>query len=415
MAEQIEVGVIGAGLSGLACAVHLQEHGVACTLFDGAPEPGGRVRTDEQEGYLLDRGFQILLSSYPEARRVLDFDALEARPFDAGSLVQVGSKAWRVTDPWRSPVRGLGSILAPFVTLGDGLKLAKLRSGSVAASLRPGDVTAGEYLRQLGFSDELRERFFRPFFAGITLDPELGVPAHYLVSLFGWFSTGKAVLPRRGMRALPEQLAAGLPPGSVRFGEKVRSIRGQGFELEGGGQVEARALVAAVDAHAAAELFEPFESRAWSGTTTVYYAAESSPVGGPWLVLNGEGRTKGPVNHLCVPSDVQPSYAPQGSSLLSISLVGVPDDDDRSLDQAVRTQLRAWYGGAVDRWQLLRVDRIERALPRFARGETSSVRDGVHLCGDYLETPSIQGALVSGRRAAEAVLAQLGVAAGPVT
>ena len=104
-------------------------------------------------------------------------------------------------------------------------------------------------------------------------------------------------------------------------------------------------------------------------------------------------------------------FQPRGSDS-SNSLVGVSADDDPSLDRSIRSQLREWYGAAVDGWQLLRVDRIERALPRFARGETRSVQGGVRLCGDYLETPSIQGALVSGRRAAESVLAQLGVVAG---
>jgi hypothetical protein len=147
-----------------------------------------------------------------------------------------------------------------------------------------------------------------------------------------------------------------------------------------------------------------FEAPASNSTTTIYYGADRSELGEPILLLRGDGN--GPVNHVCFPSDVQSSYAPQGAALASVSVLGVARSSDRELDNAVRKQLKGWMSDAVDRWQLLRIDRIERALPRIPDAEGSGIRvlsNSVTLCGDHLLTPSIQGAMVAGRHAAEHV------------
>lgn len=159
----------------------------------------------------------------------------------------------------------------------------------------------------------------------------------------------------------------------------------------------------ATEASAAAPLLDAaFDAPASNSTTTIYYGADRSELGEPILLLTGDG--SGPVNHLCFPSDVQPSYAPQGAALASVSVLGITDLDDRELDRDVRKQLKGWMSDAVDRWQLLRIDRVKRALPRIANADGRGIReisDVITLCGDHLLTPSIQGAMLAGRHAAE--------------
>jgi phytoene dehydrogenase-like protein len=209
------------------------------------------------------------------------------------------------------------------------------------------------------------------------------------------------------MQAIPRQLAESLPEATVRFGATVESAAPGEVVLAGGERLAAPAVVVAAEGPEAARLTGAVEAPAARAVTTVHYAADRSPVGEPVLVLNGEGR--GPVNDLCVPSDVAPSYAPPGAALVSATVLGVPPLADDALDTAVREQLHGWFGAQVDGWRLLRVHRIPFALPAqppaaLAPAERPvRVRDGLFVCGDHRDTASIQGAMASGRRAAAAV------------
>jgi phytoene dehydrogenase-like protein len=247
--------------------------------------------------------------------------------------------------------------------------------------------------------------FLRPFFAGVTLAPGLDVPAELFLRLFGWFSQGSAVLPEEGMGAIPAQLSEGLPDGALHLRTPVAAIRPGAVELGSGERIGCGAVVLATDGSTTARLLGAADRTSWRGTTTLAYSAAHSPVSGPFLVLNGEDERDGPVNHLCVPSDVQKSLAPEGASLVSVSVLGVPGLDDEALDRDVREQLEGWYPGEASSWRLLRVDRIPRALPVTPASPLEAPR-GVVLAGDHVSSPSIQGALESGREAADRARAE---------
>lgn len=217
------------------------------------------------------------------------------------------------------------------------------------------------------------------------------------------------MLPAGGMQAIAKQIYASLPEHSVHLNEGVASVMSDSIELESGRRVPCRAVVLATDASTSNKLSGSKDTSEWFGTTTVYYAAERSPVGEAILAINGEGSDDGPVNHLCVLSDVQPSYAPPGSALISVSLLGVSSATDDGVDADVRAQLVRWYGSQVRNWKRLRVDRIARALPCMSAQAQRAERIGdLFVCGDHVATPSIQGAMDSGRRVAEQVQAHLG-------
>jgi phytoene dehydrogenase-like protein len=412
-----DVIIIGAGLAGLAAAKHCVAAGLTPLVLEAGAEVGGRLATDRVDGFLLDRGFQVLLDSYPEARRVLDLDALQLGRFASGALVWRGNGFGRVADPWRAPAAGLQSLVSGVFTPSDAWRMLRLRADAILAleslATAPADQTAARALHERGFSDRSIEGFFRPFFGGVFLDAQLTAPATWFNFLFGMFATGNACLPAGGMQAIPRQLAAALPPGSVRTESRVRALRRGAVELASGETLSARAIILATDARHAAVLLPGSRTPAWSGCATLYYAATSSPVDGSLLVLDGEGR-RGPVNHVCVPSDVSASYAPPGQALISATVVGQAGPDDALLDRDARAQLTRWFGvSVVNGWRLLRVQRVPYSLPRVVP-RPDQVHDAVRLgeglygCGDYLDTPSINGALRSGRRAAEAVVADLG-------
>ena len=412
---QPDVILVGAGLAGLACARDLASRGLRPLVLEASPRVGGRIVTDTVDGFRIDRGFQVLLTSYPEARGTFDFGALELASFRSGALVRRGGRNYRVSDPWRAPWRAAQTLAAPFVSFGDGLRLAKLRRLCVRAPHTAPDGSARAWLEQLGLRSQLREAFLRPFFSGVTLEPQLEVPARRFARLFGWFSTGTAALPLNGMQALPEQLAAGLPEGALRTNASVASLDATSVTLASGERWEASAVVVATDGRSAARLLGGSESSShhlepsYTGTTGLAFAAPASPIPGGLLHLRGDGPQTGPVVHVSVPSDVQPSLAPAGQALVVATCVGVSAESDEELEAAVRHQLRDWYGGAVDSWRLLRLERIPDALPLLDDPVTPRTLPpgGPFVCGDHTQDPSIQGTLESAHRTAEAVSTQL--------
>ena len=426
-----EAVIIGAGLAGLSCALSLEAAGVSVTLLEASDAPGGRVRTDLVDGFRLDRGFQVLLTAYPEAKRLLDYRALQLKPFQPGALVWYGGKFHRFADPFRNPLGAASFLFDPIVPLPDKLHVAKLRGrvqrGTWEEIFARTETTTREYLQAVPFTANIIEKFFEPFFAGVFLERELVTSSRFFEFLFRMFSVGETAVPAAGMQQIPLQLAAKLRPGTLLTGARVskvtRSSQSFQLEIEGKEKQEARAVVLAVAGNDGNRLLGGVggwsvpEVRAWNRTTAFYYAVQQAPVNEPIILLNGEGRAAGPVNHVAVVSVVSPQYAPPGALLVVANVVGEAPAEDAALmrlDKAVRLHVRKWFGSAVDSWKMLGAYTLARALPqqRHAEWEQAPVRvvgsGGVYMCGDYRETASIQGALASGRRAAEAVIKDLG-------
>lgn len=418
IASSPDVLIVGAGLAGLACARYLHEHGRTFLLLEASDVIGGRVRTDDVDGFLLDRGFQVLLTAYPEARDLLDYGSLDLHSFYSGALVRFGGKFVRVTDPWRDPAVSLMTLFAPIGTFLDKLRIALLRqsvcSGSVDSLFTRPDTTTLGALRTAGFSDEILDRFFRPFFGGVFLDANLGTSNRMFQFVFRMFSEGTAALPARGMQAIPGQLATSLPPGSIRTQTRVTRIEGTGVTLETGERIGGSAVVLATDGFEAARLIPDVPSPRFHSVTCLYFGVDHPLVSAPILVLNGTG--KGPINNLCFPNAIAPSYAPPNKTLVSVTVLGDPPDPDDMLEKSVRSQLSDWFGPTAGDWRHLRTYRIPRALPAepppLPPPTERDVRlwPGLYVCGDYRATASINGALFSGWRTGEAIVNNLGPA-----
>jgi phytoene dehydrogenase-like protein len=410
------VSIVGAGLAGLRCAGLLAEQGYAVSVHEASDGVGGRARTDTRGAFRLDRGFQVLLTAYPEARRALDYDALGLGEFEPGAMVRMDGGFELFSDPLRRP-RSVAAVLrSPVGSLADKLRLGWMRQD--LAGGRPGrilsrqDRTARQALEQRGFSEQVISRFFNPFFGGVFIDPELETSSRLMEIFFRCFATGSAALPSGGMGAMAEQLAGRLEPGTVRLGERVAEVRADGLRLEDRDWSDAAAVVVATEEREACRLLGGEPPAAGRTTTCVYFDAPEAGLNGRLLVLAPPG--EGPVNELAIPSSVADGYAPRGRSLVSVSAIGDEARRDDLVD-AVRVQLGGWFGKAtVDSWNHLATTRVEDALPDFRPGRFEAgglpprLDSGIFVCGDHRESPSIQGALVSGRKAAEAVRETIG-------
>jgi phytoene dehydrogenase-like protein len=408
-----DVVIVGAGLAGLACAQDLTRAGVACTVLEASDGVGGRVRTDAMDGFLLDRGFQVLLTAYPEVQRRLDVAALEVGLFEPGAAIRLRGRFHRVSDPLRRPLRIPGTLVAPIGTLADKARLVRLvlevRRHTVRELLRRPDTTTAERLAKAGFSDRMIESFWQPLFAGIQLDPDLEVSSRRFDTILRMLAVGATGVPRRGMGTIPAQLASTLPDDVVRPGARVVEIDGSGVMLEGGEQVSGRAVVVATEGPAAHRLLgarvpDP-GSRA---AACCWFAAPGPPLPGPVLIL--DGAVSGPAKNVAVMSEVSRSYAPAGRVLVAAAVPG-PAALDPGLTGRVREQLARWFDAGTADWEHLRTDVIEHGQP--AQGppldpkQPVALGDGVFVCGDHRDTASIQGAMFSGGRTASAVLERL--------
>lgn len=398
--------IVGGGLAGLACAVTLREGGFIAQVVESSDGVGGRVRTDLVNGFQLDRGFQVYLSAYPEAGRMLDLKALDLRRFKAGALVFKEGKMHRVMDVFRHPRHLIGSALAPIGTLADKWRVAKLRFQRRGTS-HGTDRNTETFLRDFGFSEAMIDGFFRAFYGGIFLERELRTSSRMFEFTFQMFTDGHATLPAKGMQAIPEQLAARLPDGSVHLNSAVRAVEERAVVFETGERWETDAVVVATDAKTARSLLpESGEEVNWRSATGIYFSAPRSPLNEAIIVLNGNGG--GLVNNVCVISDVVPGYAPVGKSLISVSVLGVHEID--GLETRILAELEAWFGVQVREWIHLRSDRIKQALPEQPLTPLKNgiqKKNGVFFCGDYCTSASIEGAIVSGKNTAAAVLASL--------
>ena len=409
-----DVVIIGAGLAGICCARALSRFGVPFQIVEASDGIGGRVRSDLVEGFILDRGFQLLLTAYPEALDQLDYDALGLRPFVPGALIRHRGKFIRLADPGREAGAFLGDLFSPIGSLSDKFRLWRLRSElhrkSIEDIFAAPETSTLQALRERGFSQRGVQNFFQSFFGGVMLDSKLTVSSRMFEFVFKMMLEGDSALPARGMGAIPEQLVAGFPAGSVRLNARVKSIALGEVMLESGEAIRAKSIVVATEGPEACQLLGSSRTVNSRSVSALYFAARQSPLEEPIIVVNGGSR--GPITNVCVPNLVQPGYAPEGESLVSVSVVGWPTSDDKILVNMVRSQLRRWYGLVAEEWRLLRIYRIHHAHPVVSPMEWQQpqrLSDGLYLCGDHRSTPTIQGAMESGRLAAQAIARDFGV------
>lgn len=411
--ESSDVVVVGAGLAGLVAARVLERAHLGVVVIEASDGVGGRVRSDIVDGYILDRGFQVLLTGYPEIHRHLDIPALDLRAFEPGAIVWRDGRGTVVGDPFRRPRTLWSTATARIGSVPDKARIAWLRESlkrkDPRALMRGVDIPTATALRAYGFSSTMIERFFRPLIGGIQLDPSLSGSRRMFDIIFRTLATGDSAVPARGMGEITAQLATALSS-PIHLGSAAATVAPGSVSLANGRTITAKVVVIATEGPAAARLLNLPDVPSRSAGC-VYFAADAPPVDGAYVVLDGHGQ--GPVLNVSVMSEVSPQYAPEGKHLIAAAMPGLVDGD---LETLARTQLRSWWGNQVDSWHHLRTYKIPHGQPGqdppFHPKKRVSLGDGMFVCGDHRDTGSIQGAMFSGRRCAEAVIESLASTTG---
>ena len=402
-----EVVIVGAGLAGLTCALTLEAEGVPVRVLEASDAVGGRVRTDEVDGFLLDRGFQVLNPAYPMLQTdLVDLDALDLKPF---------KNAVAVRSPRHDDFVVLADVRREPTLIPQTFASGKLHPASIAALARwygpsllegftphtEGDLTRAEAMDRAGLTGPLR-KVVDGFLAGVLLEDDGSSSNEYTLALVRHFLRGTASLPSGGMQRLPEQLAAGLRT-PVELNTPVESVSGGRVVTAGGETIEAGLVVVATDPQSA-ERLTGRKVPEGKGVTTHWFAVDEAPTPRPKIIIDQCERPVAPVVSTAVVSNVAPTYAPEGKHLIQASSLLRPGAEPVS-DADVRQHVGQIYATDAGGWELLRRDDIPYALPvqpvPFVERWDLEVEPGLILAGDHVDTASIEGAMESGRRAAE--------------
>ncbi|QIX61659.1 FAD-dependent oxidoreductase [Hymenobacter sp. BT18] len=413
--------IIGAGMAGLTCANYLHRAGRPVLVLEAADAVGGRVRTDvTPEGFRLDRGFQVLLTRYPEVQRLLDYGALNLKPFRSGAIIRLpDGQQTTLLNPLRQPSGALAALTSRVGSLPDKVRIASLaRHVSLVPAQEllerpvPNDVDTLSFLRHYGWSEQMIINFFRPFFGGVFLDRGLSTAANFFEFVFQQFALGEAVVPALGMQQIPEQLAARLPAGTVRLNTPVEAIDGTTVRLWTDQTLEAAAVVVAVDGETARKLLSqlPAAEAGWRQTTCTYFAAPGFTPSGPTRLLHLNASPDALAHNVAFPANVSAEYAPAGAALVSVSTHGEHGLSEAALTEKLRQELADWFGADALQWQHLRTYVLPQALPVYPAGQPPRqplrLSDTLYRCGDYTAYPSLNAAMQTGREVAEQLLAR---------
>jgi protoporphyrinogen oxidase len=384
----------------------LQQAGVPFLLFEQDEKVGGRVQTDEFDGYRLDRGFQVLLTAYPEARKFLDYEKLELRKCYPGSRVWYKDKFHQVSDPFRHPLDGVCSVFNPIGSFWDKVKVGMLRLGLLSTRAMEDTLSTTEALAELGYSEAMIDRFWKPFMRGVFLENELSTSVRKFEETFSLFAKGDTVLPRLGIGEIPKQMAKRLPEDSIFLKQEVKKVGECSLVTSDGKEWQGRAVVLATEEPVANRLLRLKQpNREWNSVDCLYFSLPEKelPCTSPILHLDGSGT--GPINNLTFLSTLS-DCAPTGRALASASVIGKKEMGIDQVVELANQQLSSWFGERAKKWDFLRAYRIRHAVPNCdCVPDLETKKNGVYRCGDYLGLPSIDSAMHSGRLVAESIIA----------
>lgn len=414
--SKTDVVVIGAGIAGLAAARRLAVAGREVCVIDASDDVGGRIRTDQVDGLLLDRGFQLYNPSYAEGISVLDLTALDVKSFSPGAIVSIDGRNYKVADPKREPTWAIDSLLAPVGSISSKIKFARYAIGlALKRSKSESYDQRTDAFLMAKFGKELTDKILRPFLAGVFLEPELATSKRYLDIALKAFVAGTPGVPSAGMQAIPNQLAAQLSSGSVNLNVTAKAVASTMVRTDQG-DIRCRSVIIATNARSAALLIPSLNVPTSNAVTTWYHLADCSGAelteGKSTLVVDGkkfDGRlddSSRPLVNTVVMTNSAPTYASDGRTLISSSALGVHSSTQS--EAQVRSHLASLYKVPTGNWTHVATYPIPDALPMMSAPHDveQSVRlsSGVYIAGDYRQVSSINGALASGRRAAEALL-----------
>ena len=399
--------IIGAGLTGLSCAYHLDKAGLDYKIYEKETEIGGRLRTEKINGFTVDRGFQVYLTAYPESKKILDYKKLDLKNFDPGALIlQDGGKIDMAYDPLRMPAKIFQSMSADIGSLWDKLKILSLRSSVLKERVEnmfdDNKLTTEEHLKAFGFSQKMIDTFFRPFYGGIFLEDELVTSASMFRFVYRMFSLGHAALPSNGMAEIPAQIASSMDSSKIFTNHSVTKISTDYLQIDGGDEIEFDHCVVATEGNNAKLLTDDGTIKdKHVSSTQFYFVADKKPYTDKLIALNPDKNKL--VNNICVLNNIVEAYA-QKDCLISATVLN--DKEDKCSEKEVQKEVQKWFPSA-ENWRLLKRMHISYSLPaqqKVSYGSVPISQGKLLIAGDHIQNGSINNACKMGEDAAKILI-----------
>jgi protoporphyrinogen oxidase len=405
------IHIIGAGISGLIAAQILENHGYYPTIIEASSSVGGRVKSDIVNGYTLDHGFQVLLTSYPAAKKYLDYKRLDLQKLLPGATLFKNGKAQTIGDPLRSLSLLFPTLLSSVGKLSDKIKILKLnallKKKKLTVIFQAEEKTTLQYLKDFGFSKEIITDFFTPFFSGIFLETKLETSSRMFEFVYKMFGDGLAVIPKNGMQAIPDQLKSNLKNTTFKFNSPVKEVKDKQLLLEDGSVLESNITVIATEASALVSNLKN-QKTDWKSCDTLYFEAEKKVINRPLIGLITDENTL--VNNIFYHTSVSTSNKTE-KELLSVTVVEKHQLNEKDLIDVVLEELHTKCG--ISDVTFLKRYQIKKALPKLInlQHEISStetkLKSTIFLAGDQLLNASLNAAMIAGERAAMGVIQTL--------
>lgn len=404
------IAIIGAGLTGLSCAYHLEQNGLSPVIYERKERPGGRIYSDHVDGYTLDRGFQVLLTSYPEFKEKFTLKNFDCELFDSGALIRHPKKGCiPLYNPRFHPLGWAQSTTRFPSQMWSFVKLFReyIRFQNDPHHWPFGILTTEELLQHLHISPNLINCFFRPFFGGVFLENELHTQAPVFMRRFHHFLWGQACLPKGGMRAVPLHLASLLKKTRVHYHSEVTNVDNCHLKFADGTKKQPDIIICCLESSSAKKLFPMIPCQPMVGVTCLYFSIDANKVKPQKLIMLGNH--DGPINNLSIDSAVQPSYAPKGKHLISATVVDQEWQNNPLIKEKVCFQIHEWLNIHA---RHLRTYHIKSALPSQAHPPPlvdyhHPRLPHVYLAGELVDSASLNRALASGKKTAYKILNDL--------
>jgi len=406
--QDYKIHIIGAGVSGLTAARVLEDNDYSPVIIEATDRVGGRVKTDIIDGYQLDHGFQVLLTAYPAAQKYLNLDALELQKFIPGATIFHNGKKKTIGDPLRNLSLLIPTLFSGIGTFSDKLKVLRLnrllKKVTLTEIFEKTEKTTFQYLLDFGFSEEMISQFFKPFFSGIFLEPELETSSRMFEFVYKMFGEGFATLPKAGIEAIPKQLKENLKQTTFQFNTKVKSVEDHKIFLAEGTELESHFTIIATEPGALVLNLKNKETK-WKSCDTLYFETNNRTIDKPLIGLISDSDAL--INNIFYHTSLA-SKSVGKKELLSVTVVKEHGLSEEALIMRIQKELQQYCG--LDSYTFIKHYCITQALPILdglqyeIHPSETKLTTGIFLAGDMQLNGSLNAAMIAGESAALGIL-----------